>query len=444
MVKSSIRARTRASLASCALLVCVASTGAAAAPSYSMKAPRAVEWSEFLGMNVQFHWFEQDKYRQQMDKLRELNLKWVRLGLNWDTVEPKAGTWRWNVLDPVMQSAEEKGLKSLVYLVGSAPFATSAPAGVSNPDQYPPSNPQVYAQSLATLAQRYPDVAAWQVWNEQNLPSFWAPNEDPAKYVDLLNVSLRALEQVSPDSLKVMGGTAYYSQMPVRGGLMFESLIQHKAINKHLVSAYHPYSHEPEGDVPGAGDFIQNGDTLNRLLRQNGSGQIWATEFGWSSYSGEVEYQKLVGTDGQADYMLRRLALMSAMDYDRIFLFALSDLDARATLRDRSYGLLDINGQEKPAFKALKRFLTVSGPRLTPIDAPRFASAPKGMISIAWKREDGSTLWWFWAQEPGTVQLASKSAVKMHNPLTGEQQTLPVSSGKVRVAVSRQLQMIEM
>ncbi len=61
---------------------------------------------------------------------------------------------------------------------------------------------------------------------------------------------------------------------------------------------------------------------------------------------------------------------MSALDYDRTFLFTLSDLVPRASVRDQSYGLLDIDANPKPVYTALKQFLEVSGPTLTPGDRP--------------------------------------------------------------------------
>ena len=116
-----------------ALLTC---NLANAAPSHSMKGPRPVIWSDFLGMNAQLPWFPENTYRQQISKLKELNLHWVRLGLHWDRLEPSPGQWQLHELDRLMQVMSDEQLKPLVYLVGSAPFASSAPNGVSNADQY--------------------------------------------------------------------------------------------------------------------------------------------------------------------------------------------------------------------------------------------------------------------------------------------------------------------
>lgn len=413
-----------------------------AAPSYSMKAPRSVTWADFLGLNVQLQWFPERSYRQQIAKLKELDLQWIRLGLHWERMEPSPGQWQWTDFDRLMQVIEEEQLKPLIYMVGSAPFATSAPTGVSNPDQYPPTNPQLFANSFVTLANRYPYASAWQVWNEQNIPPFWQPAENPLQYQQLLESSLTALASARPDATQVIGGHAYYSQMPVRGGLMLEAMIQLGSIKPDRVTAYHPYSQEPEGDVRGTGDFIANASMVNQYLRHYGSGPIWATEFGWSSYAGPVELQPIIGERGQADYMLRRLALMSAMDFDRIFLFTLSDLDARATPRDQFYGLLRLDGSEKPAYKALKRFLQISGPQLTPLTPPAFANAPAGMLSIAWQRADGRWLWLFWAQESGTVRLQRNGSGTLYNPLRGTSQNVQSSGGGINVNVTRELQML--
>ncbi|MDO2068561.1 hypothetical protein Q2415_25875, partial [Escherichia coli] len=99
-----------------------------------------------------------------------------------------------------------------------------------------------------------------------------------------------------------------------------------------------PYTQLPEGNYPWNLDFVSHANQINRALRNAGVPAIWSTEWGWSAYKGPKELQDIIGVEGQADYVLRRLALMSALDYDRIFLFTLSDLDQRASVRDRDYG----------------------------------------------------------------------------------------------------------
>ncbi|MHA6495323.1 beta-galactosidase [Pseudomonas borbori] len=433
------RKQVAAFLLSLALLIC---PSVEAGSSLSLKGPRDVVWADFLGVNAQLLWFEEASYRHQLEQMQALGLNWVRVDLHWDRLEPTPGQWQLSEMDRMTAVLAEKNIKSLLFMVGSAPFASSAPAGTPNYDQYPPTSAEVFADSMGYLAARYPSVDAWQVWNEQNISPFWQPAEDPVAYSHLLETTLDRLKTANPAAQRVMGGMAYYSQMPLRGGLMLEAMDSLNGIGPDRVVAYHPYSMSPEGDVVADKDFLIRGTVLNQRLRELGSEAIWATEFGWSSYTEQIEWQPLVGEQGQADYLIKRIALMSAMDYDRIFLFNLSDLDARATVRDRKYGLLRLDGSQKPAYQALKRFLDITGPSVKPMDAPAFANAPDGMLNMAWQRPDGRWVWVFWAQVPGQVTLPRPGQGTLYNPLRGTSQTVSAGAGGITVEVGTELQIL--
>lgn len=414
---------------------------AANAQGMQLTPAHSINWENFLGVNAHFLWFTPEQYRQQIKQLKALGLDWVRVDLHWDRHEERAGQYRLAELDELMQTLQEEQLKSVFYLVGSAPHATSAPPGAANPDQYPPKDPLLYAQTLAKLAQRYPQVNAWQVWNEPNLPAYWRPHEDPEGYGKLLYASTLALRKVAPDKPVVAGGMAYYSQMPVKGGLMFEALGRLGVQQLGTVLAYHPYSQQPEGDEPKDNDFILRARQLNASLRSVKVPQIWATEWGWSSYLGPKELQEIIGPQGQADYLLRRLALMSALDYDRVFIFALSDLDERASARDQHYGLLDLKGQPKPAYQALARFLQTCGPRLSPGQAPQLTQPSSDLYSVAWQRADGKNLWLFWSASSAAIHLPAVQDAQLIDPLTGQQQRLSNAQG-LQLASKPSLQML--
>lgn len=409
-----------------------------------LKATRPVEWKNFLGVNAHFLWFAPSTYQKQMARLRELGLEWARIDVHWAIHEPKQGQYRLGELDGVMDAVRQNNLKSLVYVVGSAPHATSAPR--PDMDAYPPKNPTLYADFMQMLSRRYGGVNAWQVWNEPNLPAFWNPQANPEDYARLLQTTTTALRNVNSKTPVVMGGMAYYSQMPPSGALMFEALGRPEVLSLDTIAAYHPYSLYPEGNNPADKDFIVFSNRLNQMLRSAKAPEIWATEWGWSSYPGPKEEQPIIGNDGQADFMLRRLALMSALDYDRIFLFALSDLDERATVRDRFYGLLDLKAQPKPAYQALKNFLAITGPRLIPANTPKILTAPNDLIGISWKREEGSNLLMFWKTSGGSgfFDLPNVQHATLYSPLSGNQQRL-YGNGKekiIKVSVLPQLQIL--
>lgn len=416
-------------------------------PVQALKPVRAVVWREFLGVNVQLQWFPIEMARKQVKQLQALGLSWVRLGLHWMLMEPQEGQVKLEVIDATMALVKEAGLRSITYLVGTPRWASVVAKGDKYEqyfDKFPPRDPVIYAQRIVALAQRYPQVDVWQVWNEPNILGFWAPKPDPEGYGRMLLASVQGLRATVPTKPIAMAGMAYFSEMGGGQGLMIEALGKLGAFNLNVVVAYHPYTATAEGSQADARDFVKRVQHGHQWLRAAGVKQIWSTEWGWSSYKGPVEEQPIVGEEGQADHTLRRLALMAALDYDRIFLFTLSDLDKRASVRDQSYGLLRENGEPKPVYFALQRFLQICGPRLEPEAPPVLEGAvPEGLVSIAWRRSDGRRLWMVWAHKPGVVRLTGAPAqASLHLPLKGTQKRLSAAAGVMSVPVDTALQIL--
>lgn len=411
-----------------------------------LKPVRAVVWKDWLGVNAQFQWFPPEMARKQAERFKALGLEWVRLGLHWMLMEPEEGKYNLKPIDQAMDLVRQMSLRSITYVVGTPRFATSVSPSDKYAqyfDKFPPRDPKTYALRMMHLAKRYPQVDVWQVWNEPNILAFWAPKADPEGYGRLLLPAVQALRAVVPDKPVAMAGMAYFSEMST-GGLMIQRLGELGAFNLNVIVAYHPYTARPEGADDDERDLPTKVVPGHQWLRAAGVKQIWATEWGWSSYDGPKEEQPIIGEQGQADYVLRRLALMAAFDYDRVFLFTLSDLDARASVRDRRYGLLRENGEPKPVYHALQRFLQVCGPRLEPDAPPKLEGrVPDGLVSIAWKRPDGRQVWMCWSDKPVSVTLPQwrKEAV-LHHPLKGTQVTLKPGPAGVTVPLDTALQIL--
>lgn len=410
------------------------------AESHVLKGSKEVVWKDFLGVNAQFLWFSPERYQKQIDRLKALGLEWVRLDLHWDQLETAQNQYKLATLDELVGKLQQNQIKSVFYLVGSAGFISSAPPLSLYPDQYPPKDPNVFANRMALLSQRYPSVEAWQVWNEPNLIGFWRPAADPAGYANLLTVTTNALRAVNPSKPVVAAGMAFFSEMP-NGQTMLDALGALGVASLNTVVSYHPYTQLPEGNDPANLDFITKTSQLNQALRNGGVQTLWSTEWGWSTYKGPKDAQDIITPQAQADYVVRRLALMSAMDFDKIFLFTLSDLDQRASVRDRYYGLLDIDTNPKPVYTALKNFLDVSGPKLTPGDPPVADQLPDGLFSIGWTRSDGHKLWFFWSAQGGNAHLPGLASATLYDPLRGTQTPVSGTNG-LTVPVKSNLQIL--
>ena len=286
-------------------------------------------------------------------------------------------------------------------------------------------------------------VAAWQIWNEPNSPGFWYPQPDPTRLLQLITESSVALRIVAPDKQVVMPGMAYFSQMPGQEELMFQALGKLGGLNQSWAAAYHPYLTFPEGNTEDGQDFMSTAHKVNGYLRTMGTQQIWATEWGWSSYAGPVEEQPIIGEDKQADYILRRLALLTALDFDKVFLFSLSDLDERVSVRDRSYGLLRRDASPKPAYTALQNFLHFAGERLKPLPADtHLPSAPTTVQRVVWLRQDDTQLWLFWGKTGALTLPDTAQDIILYDPQSGQNTKLDHKNRDLMIAVKPTLQML--
>jgi len=426
-------------LAMATIGLCIASWSDKGQAQTILRAPHAVEWKDFLGVNAEFQYFPPDIYKKQMARLDQLGLSWVRLTMHWATLEPEQTHYNFTDMDGAMNAIGDHHYNAVAYLVGSPAFISTAPTGASNGDQYPPKDSNVFAERMVMLAKRYPQVDSWQVWDEPNI--IWLPQEDPKAYGNLLITTANAIRAAVPGKTIVTAGMAYYSQMHSTDGLMLEKLLPLGLSDQNIVAAYNPYAEFPEGDSALDNDFLTRANLLNSNLRSHGVKQVWASEWGWSSYLNPGETQAPTGVGSQADFILRRLALMSAMDYQRIFLFNLSDLDSRASLRDQLYGLLDLQGNPKPAYTVLRNFLTVTGPRLEPANPPVMNKAPTDLYAMPWTRADGAHLLMLWSASGTALQLPGIKSAALLDPLAGTRTVLTEDQG-ITVQLKPSLQIL--
>ena len=387
----------------------------------------AVQMQDFLGVNVAFQLYDSADYEKQIAALQKLGVKWIRMGLHWFMLEPSPGKREYDKLDTIMAAVKNAGLKCVVNVVGPPAHQSAGGTTVDRPDQYPPADYAVYGDLLIDLAKRYPQVTAWQIWNEPNLRMFWQPDDQPDEYSAMVKVVTDKLRKAVPDRTLVLGGMAYWSIMLKSEKLMLKEPSMENSFEWVDAVAYHPFLSTPYGDsdTNNPYNFITTGLWLNDTLRNLGARQIWATEWGWGSYKTHKLNDELVNETDQATFILQRIALMMAMGYEKIFYFSIADLPDLVPLPHRDMGLLDINGNPKPSYTALARFLELFRGRLSPISPPSSDGIPKNVWQFAWQSDSGKKLWIIWADAVTSVKLTDiSSPVVQHNPLSGEVKSL--------------------
>jgi hypothetical protein len=295
------------------------------------------------------------KHREPVfTQLADAGVAWVRINLDWYVIEPKTpGVYSNQILtalDDCVQQANSAGIKVLIAMTATPPWARTGPDWRS-----PPKDPRDYARTLTFLANHYAGkVDAWEIWNEENLPMFWTGTA--VQYVGLLKAAYPAVKLGDPSALVVFGGTAFNDD----GWLA--ACYAAGAKGFFDVMATHPYQGNhaapPESPDDGHVYWFTHTPAVRMVMLANGDDKpIWFTESGWSSPNPLALAQ-------QADYLTREYAY-TWQNYPyvkNVFWFQAIN-EVRSVAPDSWEGglaLINPDLSPRPALTALKDFATGS------------------------------------------------------------------------------------
>jgi polysaccharide biosynthesis protein PslG len=303
----------------------------------------------------------------------------LRVQLSWTTTDPgpATGDEDWSAFDAVVGGGAREGVRTLPFVFGTPSWVLALDGRTCRHERCPPYPPKgeralaAWRDFLAAAVDRYgpegsfwskhPElpalpIRAWQIWNEQNSPTFFAPKPSVRSYARLLTDAHEAIAGRDPGAKVILGGmfgkplggrhpviaaSEYLADLYRRPGLAaaFDGV------------AAHPY---------GAGlDAVreQVGALRERIRRSSDDAKIWVTEVGWASGGPPGPLNR--GPQGQAKrlrktfrYLLaerRRLRIATVDWYSwRDAPSATPGLCAWCA----QSGLLSADGVPKPAFGA--------------------------------------------------------------------------------------------
>ena len=213
----------------------------------------------------------------------------VRQSFTWAQVEPEEGERDWGYTDDMVARAARGNVELLPVLAGSPPFAASR-------ELYPPmtrKGRRAYARFVGDIVQRYgprggfwrknPDlrykpIRAWQVWNEPNLPAWWAERPNAKQYMSLVRRAARAIRKADPKARVVLAGVAEPS-VGITAAKFLKQIYRVRGAQRGFdVVALHPYASDYRGVVGAI-------ERARRIMRRNGDGRarLMVTEFGWAT-----------------------------------------------------------------------------------------------------------------------------------------------------------------
>jgi polysaccharide biosynthesis protein PslG len=326
----------------------------------------AAQSADIPTFGVQFHalwWDYTDEQRiALLDKLDAAGIRSVRIDVSWPSLQPRRDTvagWYVELLDFVVDAARARGIDVLATL-----YRTPGWANGGSSSNVPPLEREDYAWIANWLADHFRGrVGAWEVYNEPDSDTFFAGT--PQQYAAILMAAYPAFKSGDPAADVVLGGPA--NQDPI----WLEAVYQAGARDSFDVMAVHAYMSPsdlpPETDNGTIWTLAATSMTLQLMQRYGDGGkEIWLTEYGWSAHANtgnEQNWHRGVTRKQQADYLVRSLVYLGANRpyVTKVFWYNERDRETGHPHED-GFGLLDRDLSEKPAYVAVKAFLTGGTP----------------------------------------------------------------------------------
>lgn len=422
-----------------ATLVACSSGGDAGSPAspWDGLAPSGLALDSTLGVSSHIDMGPAPSWTRdfELEKLAAAGMKRIRRDFFWGEIEPANDDWHFENTDTFVDQAASQGFEIDALLVYGVDWAN--PSGRTS--EIPPA---AYADFAGHVAAHYCDrIKTYEVWNEENLPSFWRPTPDPAAYAAMLAATYPAIKTACPDAAVLFGAINSLPYVADRlYGFLDTATQAMPAVRESFDAlAIHPYTvlqHAPpewSATLGGApvpdltGQIAIARDRLSAMQRE--SAPILLTEMGWPSW--------ILSEEQQAAWTARGILLSAAAGADAYYTYTFWDGSGDAPLPTEdhfglfTYPYADGGPRAKPAYHAVRGLHEVLGTSRYAGDRSVALGFPTGVYGLAFV-EDGSgavTLAGWDSRGPGGIDLVIPSPPGATSYRVYAQDGAPVGEG---------------
>ncbi len=288
----------------------------------------------------------------------------VKLYIPWQALQPQPGTLALADYDPLVRQIEEGGSTVLLDITNAPSWASG-----SGDASAPPRDPSDYANFVVDALARWDPARNGAVmveaWNEPNLAQFWYPAPDAAAYGRLLATTYDAVKAYDPNTLVIGGDTAgndvaFDKAMLEAGGANHLDELGFDEDDACLTLSPDESYRGSNGELGGTAPTGYR--ELYALLHDEGMNDVplFATEIGWSANDlgcpGESGRTGGVSEAAQASDLLEYYRCLNADGFVKgAVWFDTQNLPSQASVPDGGFGLVDANGNPKPAYGAFQQ-----------------------------------------------------------------------------------------
>lgn len=325
--------------------------------------------SRFFGLDYTFN----ELHGKDVAKLDKSGAKTVRWTFAWPRIERSQGQFDWSETDKLVGSLASRGIHVLPTLYGS-------PSWVTSPGHAPPLGSKrernAWKSFLREAVKRYGPggnywsvqyrvahagksalpIRTWQIWNEPNLESHFAPHPSPSRYARLLKLSHSAIKDVDSGATVMFAGMPGYSNDINAWSFLRRVYGTHGARNAFDIAALHPYARNVK-------QMLGEVKRVRSVMRKHGDRRkpLSITEIGWGS-AHPTRYGLTKGKKGQKRILKQAFRTLKQkrhhLHIKSVLWFNYRDSPGgtKGCSFCNSAGLLKNNFHPKPSWRAFRSF----------------------------------------------------------------------------------------
>lgn len=278
---------------------------------------------------------------EDLDLIKDAQIGWIRVDLTWNVVEPKPKQYKWDMVDRLVKSAEERNIDILAIL-GYCPVWAASNGDIHDP----PGDVEEWKEFVRTIVGRYKGrINHWTLWNEPNSKTFFRGTVDQF-LEDVFLPGIEAAKEANPNA-KIVGPDLAHLK-GAKWDLWLEKILKRVGSQIDVIS-HHCYKSKPKKVKRNLQGIVPPWDppAVKKILQKTGCGDkpFWLTEVGFRSNK--------IGDQKQSQYLVKFLELNEEMGWiDKVFIYELRDSPL-----EPGFGIVNNDRSPKPAYFGIKEYI---------------------------------------------------------------------------------------